>query len=125
MQAIRDEARLDEARLDETFAALANGTRRAILGQLAHGPATVNELAEPFDLSLPAISKHLKVLERAGLVRRSRHAQFRPCELDPSPLRAVSAWAQRQQATWDARFDRMDQLLAELQATTRRRVDDA
>jgi DNA-binding transcriptional ArsR family regulator len=106
----------DEAVLDQTFAALANGTRRAILGQLAHGPATVNELAEPFDLSLPAISKHLKVLERAGLVERSRQAQFRPCALDPAPLRAVSAWAQLQQSTWEARFDRMEQHLADLQS---------
>ena len=88
----------------------------AILGRLAHGAATVNELAEPFDLSLPAISKHLKVLERAGLVQRSRHAQFRPCELDPAPLRDVSAWAQRQQTTWEARFDRMERQLADLQS---------
>jgi DNA-binding transcriptional ArsR family regulator len=110
----------DEATLDETFAALANSTRRAILGRLAHGPATVNELAEPFDLSLPAISKHLKVLERAGLVQRSRHAQFRPCELDPAPLRDVSAWAQRQETIWDARFDRMARKLADLQSDTRK-----
>jgi DNA-binding transcriptional ArsR family regulator len=110
----------DEAGLDETFAALASRTRRAILGRLAHGPATVNELAAPFDLSLPAISKHLKVLERAGLVQRTRHAQFRPCELDPAPLRDVSAWAQRQQATWDARFDRMDRQLADLQSDARK-----
>jgi DNA-binding transcriptional ArsR family regulator len=114
MQAISD-----ETGLDETFAALANGTRRAILGHLAHGPATVNELAEPFALSLPAISKHLKVLERAGLVQRSRHAQFRPCELDPAPLRAASAWAQRQQSIWEARFDRMEQHLADLQSEPR------
>ena len=106
----------EERRLDETFAALASATRRAILAQLARGPATVNELAEPFDLTLPAISKHLKVLERAGLVQRSRHAQFRPCELDPAPLRAASAWAERQEAIWEASFDRMARRLAALQS---------
>ena len=114
----------DEAGLDQTFAALASSTRRAILGRLAHGPATVNELAEPFDLTLPAISKHLKVLERAGLVQRSRHAQFRPCELDLAPLREVSAWAQRQQTIWGARFDRMERQLADLQSTQEVRDDD-
>jgi DNA-binding transcriptional ArsR family regulator len=107
----------DEDRLDETFAALASSTRRALLARLARGPATVNELAEPFELGLPAISKHVKVLERAGLVRRGRHAQFRPCELDPAPLRAVSAWADLHRVTWEASFDRMDQRLATLQAT--------
>jgi DNA-binding transcriptional ArsR family regulator len=114
---------IEEERLDETFAALANSTRRAILAHLAAGPATVNELAEPFDLTLPAISKHLKVLERAGLVQRSRYAQFRPCELNPLPLREVSQWVRTHQSLWDARFDRMDQYLGELQArkgTTRR-----
>ena len=105
---------IDNEHLDETFAALANGTRRAILTHLARGPATVNELAEPFELTLPAISKHLKVLERAGLVHRSRHAQFRPCELDPAPLREVSEWARHYESIWSARFDRMDQRLAEL-----------
>lgn len=107
----------DEDRLDETFAALASSTRRALLARLARGPATVNELADPFELGLPAISKHVKVLERAGLVRRGRHAQFRPCELDPAPLRDVSAWADLHRATWEASFDRMDQRLAALQAT--------
>jgi len=107
---------IDDDRLDETFAALANTTRRAILARLARGPATVNELAEPFELTLPAISKHLKVLEHAGLVHRSRYAQFRPCELDPAPLREVSEWAQRHQSIWETRFDQMDQHLAELQA---------
>jgi DNA-binding transcriptional ArsR family regulator len=106
----------DEDRLDETFAALANSTRRAILTHLATGAATVNELAAPFDLSLPAISKHLKVLERAGLVQRGRHAQYRPCELDPAPLREVSAWADRHRTTWEASFDRMEQRLASLQS---------
>jgi DNA-binding transcriptional ArsR family regulator len=105
-------------RLDETFAALANGTRRALLARLAQGPATVNELAEPFAVGLPAISKHVRVLERAGLVRRGRHAQFRPCELDPAPLREVSAWADLHRATWEAGFDRMEQRLAALRAET-------
>jgi DNA-binding transcriptional ArsR family regulator len=110
---------IDEERLDETFAALANSTRRAMLAHLAQGPATVNELAEPFDLTLPAISKHLKVLERAGLVQRGRYAQFRPCELDPAPLREVSEWAERYQAIWNASFDRLDQRLAELQSRSK------
>jgi DNA-binding transcriptional ArsR family regulator len=105
-----------DTQLDETFAALANSTRRALLERLAHGPASVNELAKPFDLGLPAISKHLKVLEHAGLIRRSRHAQFRPCELDPAPLRAASEWAERHEAIWQARLDRMERRLAELQS---------
>jgi DNA-binding transcriptional ArsR family regulator len=107
---------VDDERLDATFAALANGTRRAILTHLAKSPATVTELAEPFALTLPAVSKHLKVLERAGLVQRSRHAQFRPCVLDPRPLREVSEWAEHQQTTWNARFDQMEQRLVEIQA---------
>ena len=106
---------VDDDRLDRTFAALANSTRRAILAHLARGAATVNELAEPFQLTLPAISKHLKVLERAGLVQRGRHAQYRPCELDPEPLRAISAWADQQRSTWEASFDRLEQRLASLQ----------
>jgi len=106
----------EEDQLDATFSALASSTRRALLARLARGPATVNELAEPFDLGLPAISKHVKVLERAGLVRRGRHAQFRPCELDPAPLRQVSAWADLHRTTWEASFDRMEQHLATLQA---------
>jgi len=110
----------DDARLDEVFAALANGHRRAILTHLSKGAATVNELAEPFDLTLPAVSKHLKVLERAGLVRRGRHAQYRPCELDPAPLRDVAAWADRHRTTWEASFDRMEQRLAVLQRKERR-----
>lgn len=106
----------DDARLDETFAALANSTRRALLARLATGPATVNELAEPFALGLPAISKHVKVLERAGLIRRGRHAQYRPCELDPAPLREAAAWADLHRSTWEASFDRLEQRLADLQA---------
>lgn len=106
----------DEEHLDRTFAALANPTRRAILDRLADGEASVNELAEPFELSLPAISKHLKVLERAGLVVRSQRAQYRPCSLDPTPLEEVSTWAERYRPIWEARFDRMDQYLQRLDA---------
>src|SRR5664279_5957434 len=86
---------IDEDRLSETFAALANSTRRAILARLADGAATVNELAEPFALTLPAISKHIKVLERAGLVKRGQHAQYRPCALEAAPLKEVSTWAEQ------------------------------
>jgi DNA-binding transcriptional ArsR family regulator len=105
--------------LTETFAALANPTRRAILARLARGAATVNELAEPFDMKLPAISKHIKVLERAGLVVRAQEAQYRPCALDPSPLAAVSSWADQCRSTWAARFDRMDDYLEQLRARPR------
>ena len=103
-----------EERLDTTFSALANGTRRAILARLAEGEATVNQLAEPFQLSLPAISKHLKVLERAGLIVRGQQAQYRPCSLSPGPLEEVSTWAEQYRPAWEARFDRMDTYLAEL-----------
>ena len=106
---------LEEDRLSETFAALANSTRRAILGRLADGAATVNELAEPFELTLPAISKHIKVLERAGLVVRGQEAQYRPCALDATPLHAVSSWAERYRPVWEARFDQMDEYLRKLQ----------
>ncbi len=105
---------IDEHRLDETFAALANSTRRAILARLAEGAATVNELAEPFEMQLPAVSKHLKVLERAGLVVRGRRAQYRPCALDATPLEEVSTWAEQYRAVWEARFDRMDEYLNHL-----------
>jgi DNA-binding transcriptional ArsR family regulator len=97
-----------EERLDATFAALASSTRRAILARLAEGEATVNELAEPFDLTLPAVSKHLKVLREAGLVQRGRRAQFRPCVLDPAALDAAMSWAATCRDTWNARFDRLD-----------------
>ena len=110
-----------EERLDLTFAALANPTRRAILARLADGEANVTQLAEPFQLSLPAISKHLKVLERAGLVVRGHHAQFRPCSLDASPLEEVSSWAEHYRPVWEARFDRMDSYLQQLR--TPRRAD--
>jgi DNA-binding transcriptional ArsR family regulator len=106
---------LDEDRLSETFAALANPTRRAILDRLADGEATVNELAAPFALTLPAISKHLKVLERAGLIVRGQRAQYRPCALDAAPLEQVSSWAERYRPVWEARFDRMDDYVQQLQ----------
>ena len=105
---------LDDDRLSETFAALANTTRRAILARLAQGEASVNELAEPFDLTLPAISKHIKVLEQAGLVNRSRRAQSRPCSLNPTRLEEISTWAERHRQVWEARFDRMDNYLVDL-----------
>ncbi len=106
----------DEDQLSETFAALANSTRRALLARLAEGGATVTELAEPFDMTLPAISKHLKVLEQAGLVRRSKRAQYRPCVLDAAPLEELSAWAEQYRPIWEARFNRMGDYLTELQS---------
>ena len=102
---------LDDDRLDDTFAALANSTRRRILARLAEGEASVNDLAAPFDLTLPAVSKHIKVLERAGLIVRSQRAQYRPCALDPSAFEAISGWADQYRPIWDARFDRMEQYL--------------
>ena len=108
-------AALDDARLDATFAALANSTRRAILARLADGEASVNELAAPFDLTLPAISKHIKVLERAGLITRGRRAQFRPCTIGAAPLADVVTWAEQYRRLWDDRFDRMDVYVQELQ----------
>src|ERR1700749_5305938 len=103
-----------EDRLSETFAALASSTRRAILARLAEGEANVNELAEPFDLTLPAISKHIKVLEHAGLVVRGQRAQYRPCTLDPAPLAEISTWAEQCRTVWEARFDRLDDYLDRL-----------
>ena len=105
---------IEDERLTETFAALANPTRRAILARLAQGDANVNDLAEPFDLTLPAISKHIKVLERAGLVVRSQRAQYRPCTLNPSPLEEVSTWAEQYRPVWEARFDRMNDYITQL-----------
>ncbi|MEO8466635.1 MAG: metalloregulator ArsR/SmtB family transcription factor [Gammaproteobacteria bacterium] len=102
-------------RLDVTFIALADPTRRAILARLVRGEASVTELAEPFDISQPAISKHLKILERAGLVSRGRDAQRRPCKLEAKPLEAVHAWLERYRQIWDANFERLDALLEELQ----------
>src|SRR5688572_32503960 len=98
----------DEDRLSQTFAALANSTRRVILARLVEGEATVNELAEPFNMSLPAISKHIKVLERAGLITQGQNAQYRPCTINAAPLKEVSSWTEQYRHIWEARFDRMD-----------------
>lgn len=100
--------------LSTTFAALADPTRRAILGRLAKGEATVNELAEPFRISLPAVSRHLKVLESAGLITRGRDAQWRPCRLEAEALKDVDDWLARYRRFWTDRFDRMDDYIAEL-----------
>src|SRR3982751_6989462 len=101
--------------LSATFSALADPTRRAILARLASGEATVTELAAPFDMSLPGISKHLKVLERAGLIERGREAQWRPCRLQAEPLRDVAEWVEHYRRFWDASLDRLDEYLKELQ----------
>jgi len=100
--------------LSATFAALADPTRRAILARLASGQASVTELAQPFDVTLPAITKHLKVLERAGLVARSREAQWRPCRLQPQPLREVAEWVQPYRTMWEQRLDRLEDYLRKL-----------
>jgi len=101
--------------LSRTFAALADPTRRAILARLASGEASVTELAEPFDMTLPAISKHLKVLERAGLIARSRDAQYRPCHLSGAPLKEIADWVGRYRQFFEESFDRLDDYLRELQ----------
>jgi DNA-binding transcriptional ArsR family regulator len=101
--------------LSRIFAALADPTRRAMLARLARGEATVSELAEPFEMSLPAISKHLKVLERAGLITRGREAQWRPCRIDLRPLEDVDDWLADYRRLWEERFDRLDEYLVELQ----------
>lgn len=101
--------------LSATFAALADPTRRAILAQLVEGEASVTELAEPFDMTLPAVSKHLKVLERAHLIERSRHAQYRPCRIAPAPLKDVADWVGEYSRLWEDRMDRLDDYLRELQ----------
>ena len=106
-------------RLDATFAALADPTRRAILARLARGDASVLELAEPFDMSQPAISKHLKVLERAGLISRGRDAQRRPCRLVADPLKDVNTWIERYREFWDASFDALDDVLEDLKKSER------
>jgi DNA-binding transcriptional ArsR family regulator len=106
--------------LSRTFAALADPTRRAILARLADGEATVTELAQPFDMSLPAVSKHLKVLERAGLIARGREAQWRPCRLQPAPLQDAADWLERYRLFWEGSFDRLDDYLHELQRAKRR-----
>lgn len=107
-------------RLSATFAALADPTRRAILGRLARGDATVNELAAPFRISLPAVSKHLKVLERAGLITRSREAQSRPCRLRAAPLKDVDEWVEHYRQFWEESFDRLDAYLMALQKKQKR-----
>jgi DNA-binding transcriptional ArsR family regulator len=102
--------------LSTTFAALADPTRRAILARLASGDASVKELAGPFNMTLPAVSKHLKVLESAGLISRSRQAQWRPCRLEAEPLKDVSDWVEQYRKFWEESFDRLDEYLIELQA---------
>jgi len=106
--------------LSTTFAALADPTRRAILARLARGEASVTELAEPFAMSLPAVSKHLKVLESAGLITRTRTAQWRPCRLEPTPLRHATDWLAEYRHFWESSFDRLDEHLRDLQ----RKFDD-
>ena len=104
-----------DEQLDATFAALADSTRRAILARLSTGHASVTELAKPFDMSMPAISKHLKVLERAGLIARGRDAQWRPCHLDAGPLKDVAEWIDHYRRFWEESFDRLDEYLREIQ----------
>ncbi len=101
--------------LSVTFAALADPTRRAILARLSEGEATVTELAAPFEMSLPAVSKHLKVLEQAGLIARGRERQWRPARLEPEPLKEVADWAERYRRFWEERYDRLEEYLEELQ----------
>ncbi|MEA2902878.1 MAG: hypothetical protein QOI12_265 [Alphaproteobacteria bacterium] len=105
-----------ERQLDTTFQALADPTRRAILARLAGGEASVTELAKPFAMSQPAISKHLKVLEKAGLIRRGRDAQRRPCRIEAKPLQDANMWIERYRDLWEATYQRLDALLVELQA---------
>jgi DNA-binding transcriptional ArsR family regulator len=106
--------RSDDNRLDQTFAALASSTRRAILARLANGEATVNELAEPFNMSLPAISKHIKVLERAGLITQGQKAQYRPCTINVTPLQEISKWTEQYRHIWEERFDQLDDYINQL-----------
>ncbi len=108
-------------RLSATFAALADPTRRAILARLALGETSVTELAQPFEMSLPAVSKHLKVLERAGLIARGREAQWRPCRIEAHALKDVDDWLERYRRFWDESFDRLDDYLHELQAKEKKR----
>ena len=106
--------------LSATFAALADPTRRAILARLASGECSVTELAEPFEMSMPAVSKHLRVLERAGLIARRREAQWRHCRIEAAPLKEVSDWAERYRSIWEQRLDRLDSYLGTLQAKERK-----
>ena len=107
-----------EDRLDKTFAALADPTRRKILTRLAKGEATVNELAEPFDLTLQTVSKHIKVLEKCGPISRGRHAQFRPCRLEPQSLDITAEWIEKNRQIWTERFDQLGQHLQDIQRDT-------
>jgi DNA-binding transcriptional ArsR family regulator len=109
-------------RLSTTFAALADPTRRAILARLASGEASVTELAAPFEMSMPAISKHLKVLEHAGLIARGRDAQCRPCRLEAGPLKDVASWVEHYRRFWDESFDRLDDYLRELKSKEKKHV---
>jgi DNA-binding transcriptional ArsR family regulator len=107
--------------LSTTFAALADPTRRAILARLAQGECSVTELAEPFDMSMPAVSKHLRVLERAGLIVRGRQAQWRPCRIEAGPLKDVADWTERYRHIWEERFDRLDKYLQRMKAKEEKR----
>ena len=105
---------MDHDHLSATFSALADPTRRAILARLASGECSVTELAEPFEMSMPAVSKHLRVLERAGLIARGKEAQWRPCRLEPAPLKEVADWVEGYREIWEQRLDRLDRYLQEL-----------
>ena len=109
--------------LDRTFGALADPTRRAILARLARGEASVTELAEPFDMTLPAISKHLKVLEQAGLIARGRERQWRPARLQAEPLKEIAEWAEQYRRFWEERYDRLEEYLEELQGRAKEEKD--
>ncbi|MEN3609721.1 metalloregulator ArsR/SmtB family transcription factor [Plantactinospora sp. ZYX-F-223] len=111
-------------RLSEVFSALADPTRRAILARLAEGEATVNQIAEPFPISLQAVSKHLKVLERAGLITRGREAQWRPCRLDAEPLHEVADWVAGYQRFWEQRYDQLGEYLRQLQSNRKRPTEE-
>lgn len=113
-----------DRRLDDAFAALADPIRRAIVARLAAGDATVTEIAEPFDISLPGVSKHLKVLERSGLISRSRVAQFRPCHLELEPLNAALSWIEESRRVWSDRFDNLESHLDDLQHRTTTTTDE-
>lgn len=104
-----------EDQLDATFSALANPVRRAMLARLSQGEASVGELAEPFGLTLPAISRHVRVLERAGLIVQGQRAQYRPCALNPDPIREVADWTEQYRAIWESSFDRLEGYLSDLQ----------
>lgn len=109
--------------LSATFAALADPTRRAILARLLAGECSVTELAEPFEMSMPAVSKHLRVLERAGLIARRRDAQFRPCRIEPGPLKDVAQWMERYREVWEERLDRLDAYLQQMNTMKENRHD--